>query len=74
MSYRVEWSRGHEGAACYREKAVSDDSQTSQGQPGGLREPKGDSWGQSSSGYEGGMEVVRVGHKQGMYRKLPNGI
>lgn len=65
---------GHEGAACYREKAVSDDSQMGQGQPGGLREPKGDSWSQSSSGYESGMEVVRVGHRQSVYRKLSSGI
>ena len=64
---------GHEGAARYREDAAPDGFQKSQGQPGGSREPKGDAWGQSSSGHEGGTEVVRVGHRQGVYRKLPSG-
>lgn len=64
---------GHEGAARYRENAAPDGFQKSQGQPGGSREPKGDAWGQSSSGHEGGTEVVRVGHRQGVYRKLPSG-
>lgn len=64
---------GHEGAARYRENAAPDGFQKSQGQPGGSREPKGDAWGQSSSGREGGTEVVRVGHRQGVYRKLPSG-
>ena len=64
---------GHEGVARYRENAAPDGFQMSQGQPGGSREPKGDAWGQSSSGHEGGTEVVRVGHRQGVYRKLPSG-
>lgn len=64
---------GHEGVARYRENAAPDGFQMSQGQPGGSREPKGDAWGQSSSGHEGGTEVVRVGHRQGVCRKLPSG-
>ena len=71
---------GHEGAARYRENAAPDGFQMSQGQPGGSREPKGDAWGQSSSGHEGGTEVgtgkvctgnCQVVHDDGAASKAP---